>query len=553
MPIQVFNSDGTFTWPEDITHVRIQAWGGGGGGGVSSTGEGGGGGGAYSEIELYTAGESTLAVTVGAGGTAGNGGGHSKVVRTSTNVLLANGGTTGTGTSGGAGGGATSGVGTIKHDGGSGGNGQFGRGGGGGSSGGINPFAGGQGNDGEDAADPGIPLEDQNGRGGAAPAGGGSGGQGGDTDLDGANGEVPGGGAGGGATGNNGGTGGHGRVVFTWGQGFGHTRFSAGCCCSICDLTKGHFPTAVTLTFDVEPSVPEDFDPETYTVSDTTYIVNACTTVDEPTATGGDCDANIIDQGMMSLVGGSSLQLEMTDFVAGLGTYDGGAAYFCRGTYDCPLADPSIDDDAASPSVGFLVSNDRWCDIGTHPDPSYTSPTWSDALVCDLEQSECSVSEAYNWVRRGMVRAQGHATIELFKKVSDGTYHFVVATLTSYRCLLRVGHYSTVSSPTDTPTLDDFFTEDVAGVTSSVSGGPYDTGEEAIEAARVAIALLGPFTIFWTNDRGAPHVPMGPYYETYSCLVCDGFCTDTSNTLFFQCPPGNKISYSEFCGVSVSW
>lgn len=76
---QVFLSSGTWVKPSgysDEAMVRVQLWAGGGGGGSKSTFSGGGGGGAYQErlMRLGDLGD-TVAVSIGAGGIAGSGGG----------------------------------------------------------------------------------------------------------------------------------------------------------------------------------------------------------------------------------------------------------------------------------------------------------------------------------------------------------------------------------------------------------------------------------------------------------------------------------------------
>lgn len=76
-----YTSTSTFNVPNDVTAVRVQAWGGGGGGGGATNSTngragGGGGGGAYNTgVATVTAGATGLAVTVGTGGAAGDGAG----------------------------------------------------------------------------------------------------------------------------------------------------------------------------------------------------------------------------------------------------------------------------------------------------------------------------------------------------------------------------------------------------------------------------------------------------------------------------------------------
>jgi hypothetical protein len=83
---QVFTSSGTFTVPTGVTGVKVTVIGGGGGGGNAtktstsgnpSVGGGGGGGGCAIEYVTGLTGGSTVAVTVGAGGTAAGAGGTS--------------------------------------------------------------------------------------------------------------------------------------------------------------------------------------------------------------------------------------------------------------------------------------------------------------------------------------------------------------------------------------------------------------------------------------------------------------------------------------------
>lgn len=125
---QVFTSNGTFTIPTGVTAVKVTVVGGGGGSGgapnlTSSGGSGGGGGGAaISYLTGLTPG-GTLAVTIGAGGTAGastNGsvagtGGTSSVASGTQTIstISATGGAGGASTSGSANSGAAGGAGGI--------------------------------------------------------------------------------------------------------------------------------------------------------------------------------------------------------------------------------------------------------------------------------------------------------------------------------------------------------------------------------------------------------------------------------------------------------
>lgn len=192
--IQTFTASGTWTKPSGATWVMVELWGGGGGGGRTSGGQaGGGGGGGYSQ-RLFRASDlsSTVAVTVGAGGTG----------RTGSDGDGSDGGTTSFGahlSATGGGGGKTSGAGGTGGNGlnaggaggaaeAAGGNSGYGGGGGGGGSGatapsGGNSIVGGGGGAG--------------GRGGfsnpvagTAPGGGGGGGSGAQNGADGARGEA---------------------------------------------------------------------------------------------------------------------------------------------------------------------------------------------------------------------------------------------------------------------------------------------------------------------------------------------------------------------------
>jgi gliding motility-associated-like protein len=201
----IFTQTGSWTAPDCITSVIVEAWGGGGAGGgnnTTSNGGGGGGGGAYSKSAITVTPGQTYAVTVGTGGAGVNGGigatgGNSWFINATT--ILAKGGAGGNPPAGGAGGigglGGAVGIGTTVWSGGSGGVGNtnsLGFGGGGGSSAGYlaNGSAGGTGS----AATAIVTAP-----GGLAPNGGGDGGDGQNTELsgNGQSGFNPGGGGGG--------------------------------------------------------------------------------------------------------------------------------------------------------------------------------------------------------------------------------------------------------------------------------------------------------------------------------------------------------------------
>ena len=207
-----FQSNGTFTVPEGVTGLTVEAWGGGGGGGKTSASNdnagGGGGGGGYGRSDILVTPNSPLTVNVGTGGTAGNPGGDSWFGSATT--VRGGGGSGGgaTTTSGGAGG--TSNLGNLAtFNGGSGGTGHASgtdnnrRGGGGGGS--ATPsLDGGNGDNGG---------SNSGGTGGSGEAAGGNGRQGANNGLTGGS---PGGGGGGGGRSAVGGSGGNGRVRVTY-------------------------------------------------------------------------------------------------------------------------------------------------------------------------------------------------------------------------------------------------------------------------------------------------------------------------------------------------
>src|SRR5690554_4459421 len=127
----ILTTSGTWTVPDNVYEITVEAVGGGGGGGRTFselTVGGGGGGGAYVQSTICTTPSTSILYSIGNGGQGGSDskdGGDTWFQNTST--VLANGGvgavvTTGvTLGSGGAGGSADASVGDIKHDGVSGG------------------------------------------------------------------------------------------------------------------------------------------------------------------------------------------------------------------------------------------------------------------------------------------------------------------------------------------------------------------------------------------------------------------------------------------------
>lgn len=191
-----FTTSGSWTVPDGVTSITVEAWGGGGGGGgttVSGNG-GGGGGGAYAKSVLTVIVGTAYSFTVGSGGAGGTGNGVSGAATNfNAGQVFAPGGTGGGAApngSSGSGGNAASGAGDTRASGGAGGAGGTGiaGGGGGGESGGPSGLghagatsvstaggAGGTGNDNAgDGGNGGIAF-DSPGSVGLAPGGGGGG------------------------------------------------------------------------------------------------------------------------------------------------------------------------------------------------------------------------------------------------------------------------------------------------------------------------------------------------------------------------------------------
>jgi hypothetical protein len=228
-----FTSNGTFTVPNCVTSLTVEAWGGGGGGfdGGSNGGGKGGGGGGYAKGTITSA-SGDYTIVVGSGGAENSDGAASTFGST---LVVANGGKGGTNeTSGGGTGGTatTSGVSDVTiSSGGDGGNGANGssnndQGGGGGGAAGPNGNGasgsnasgtlggnGGNGNNSSGGAG-GTNSSGNNGNNGSSDNAGGGGGGGGDENRRGGNGGFPGGGGGGGET--DGGSGANGLVNVTY-------------------------------------------------------------------------------------------------------------------------------------------------------------------------------------------------------------------------------------------------------------------------------------------------------------------------------------------------
>lgn len=207
---QIFTVTGTFTWPDGVTQVLAECWGGGGGASM-----GGGGGGAYSAGLVSKVGD-TDPVQVGVGGNGGawNGSGTNGLAsffRDATTVK-ADAGKAGVSDGGGLGGEVGECVGTTIHTGGNGGDGDGGApdgsGGGGGGSGGTTTN-GGNGTAGAAGGPAGT-------GGTAGSADGAVGGDGGLENVNGNLGGAPGGGGGGGGINANGAAGQRGQVRVSW-------------------------------------------------------------------------------------------------------------------------------------------------------------------------------------------------------------------------------------------------------------------------------------------------------------------------------------------------
>lgn len=219
-----YTTSGTWTCPQGVTNVQVEAWGAGAGGRGSSTGTkgfvgGGGGGGAYAKRNSITVIPGTpYSFTIGVGGNQNNNGGNTTATINGV-TITAEGGKTAAAANlisiGGAGGLAINSTGDVRRNGGNGGTGNgssSGPGSGGGGGGGSAAGTGGNGNNGGNGTTGGA-----GGAGGSAVANfGGAGGAGG-SNFSGSTATTNYGGGGGGAGDrSNGGRGMSGAMIFTF-------------------------------------------------------------------------------------------------------------------------------------------------------------------------------------------------------------------------------------------------------------------------------------------------------------------------------------------------
>lgn len=574
MKLQAFSASGTFTWPDDITHVDYWLVGGGGGGANSTTTVAGGGGKGGQVIggTVYRHGESSLSVTVGAGGNANSDGGDTYISQSGTELNRAKGGKGATGITG-----ATS----ATSGGGSGGGGSapgYGGGGGAASGGSLD----GVGSDGPPGG---------TGHGGEATPGfltGGKGGNGGDESA-GADGHVPGGGGGGAGAvdgvAHSGGKGGAGKVVFIWGEYSGITLASSGCCCGQCDLTKTGFPKNVNLHVDLTLDDPPGFDANHYDAGsvDSIHYNDPCNDYfDQTTSTvvGGEHDGRVIDQGFMSLIDDATLRLEQTSFSSGYGTIAAGGGgetgWYCRAAYESPLA-PGFADD------GIFRANK----LGPHPSNFLTSEAYSSYSSHGDGGSEdyphCGGCVPYTvdlFLEQLMsdVWAYGRVDLEISLSELDYKYYYSVGVTLKAFFAFETNRQYTVGDPggdTSTAMYSRTYGPGTNGIVGA-DGGPYDTGQEALEAARISIDSMlaassggGGYELSWSYHDGladsdtsviADGTAGGSQaYVTYSNITC---CPPLPNC-FRDVLPGDETyhfahcqshhSYASEVYFSVSW
>jgi hypothetical protein len=204
----IYTNSGSFTVPEGVTSIKMEAWGAGGNGapGGKNNGGGGGGGGAYVGHPNYGTSAFTI-YTINIGTINGD-----STTTINTNLFLAGGGADGSGTSGGSGGSTvTVPAGGSSNTGGGGSNNNVKDGGDGGTAGGSGGGVGG--------------LGGTDGKGGAAAGGG----------------APPGGGGGGGAKNEAGGGGAAGQVIISWTCDLGAVTTSGST-----DICSGTVPTGIS-------------------------------------------------------------------------------------------------------------------------------------------------------------------------------------------------------------------------------------------------------------------------------------------------------------------
>ena len=582
MPILIYNSTSTFLWPDDVTNVDAFAFGGGAGGrtGSASAGGGGGEGGEYTYTTIYRGTESSLTITVGNGGTASAAGGDSVISQGTYTALRARGGAAPAGTAGGSGNG----------NGGNGGTSYFGRGGGGGAGGGGN---------GTDATTPGNPSN--HGQGGVPTPGyyftGGAGGQGGDADSAGSAGVAPGGAGGGGATGKSGGAGAKGRVILIYGSESGSTRFSGGCCCGQCDLTKEQIPETITVNISTTPYTPDGWPaswvspPYTGTLGIDYYIYLGCNPdIENPTHIFYDeetWDRYVIDNQRSSFLNDKSITLELTNFIADSNlTYysDGfelpaGRYVRCFWQYECPVADISIDDGAQL--GGFGNGGDyHICLLGTSPVPSHDFPTQTACGYDDDDPPSCIESSFYYWHRRGEVRCRCTVELTLYKNITTGKYYWnkYVSFVSQFKYSGGLATDPPQPGYSSDPSLDNWlvgtfmYGEGVLGyATGREAGGPYDTAQDAMEAMRVAVVQYvnndtNPILLFsqWTlGDEGrvtSGNDSSGLWFVSYSdCEDCGelpnglAICANNSETWEFEAQGDQLLCDYAYVSFEATW
>ena len=258
--ICIFDADDTFTVPDGVTEITVEAWGAGGGGGnLTNQGQGGGGGGAYARSTLSVSSGTEFSISVGTGGEPGQPGGDTyfdSILPMIPQIVMAQGGLGAIDDNGGIGGSALTSVGDVVFSGGAGGDGQKGggqpdtRGGGGG---GGSAFTDADGENGT------IGGSNTAGTGGSGTGDGGDGAVG---EQDAQPGMFPGGGGGGAGPNGISGAGADGRLIITY-----EAQIT-----TIYSRASGDWSDPATWTFDASHSGTAAF--RTPNIEDTVKIAN---------------------------------------------------------------------------------------------------------------------------------------------------------------------------------------------------------------------------------------------------------------------------------------